>query len=201
MGGLGSGRRWGRSTTDTMRCLDIRQLQRDQLLKPGLSFAWNWSCDGETTASINILTGGNRITLDYRSRSYGGEWQSMRYPIDVVWTSLHFGGRRPWFLCPVQGCGRRVALLYCAGVFACRHCHQLVYQSQRETPISRVSRRGNSLRSKLGWKPGILSGAGGKPKGMHWRTFTLLRESHDAHANAILFGIAGQLNIKISAED
>lgn len=201
MGGLGSGRRCDKSTTDTARKLDVRQLKRDGLLKPGLAFAWNWSRNGETTASINILTSMDRITLDYRIRSHGEEWQSMRYPVGVVWTGLHFGGGRPWFLCPAQGCDRRVALLYFDGVFACRHCHRLAYQSQRETSIDRSGRRANGLRAKLGWKLGILNGAGGKPKGMHWRTFAQLRESHDAHAKALLLGIAGRFDIKVSVED
>lgn len=201
MGGLGSGLRWGQSTTTHMRQLDIRHLQREGLLKPGLAFGWNWSRNGETTASINILAGLNRITLDYRYRNHGGEWQSMRYPIEVAWTAMHFGGARPWFLCPAQGCGRRVALLYCDGVFACRRCHQLVYESQRETPIDRASRRANALRTKLGWKLGILHGEGGKPKGMHWRTFVQLRENHDTHASAMLLGIAKHCNIKFSSED
>lgn len=196
MGGFGSGRRWGKSTTDTMRRLDVRQLQRDGLLKPGLAFGWNWSRNGETTASINILTGVDRITLDYRSRSHGGEWQSMRYPIGVVWTAMHYGGSRPWFLCPAQGCGRRVALLYCGGVFACRHCHQLAYQSQRETRMDRGTRRAGTLRDKLGWMTGILNGVGGKPKGMHWRTFERLRSEHDARAYASLLGIAQRFNMK-----
>ena len=36
------------------------------------------------------------------------------------------------FICPAAGCGRRVAILYRGGIFACRHCYRLAYASSRE---------------------------------------------------------------------
>lgn len=42
----------------------------------------------------------------------------------------HYGGVRPWFLCP--GCGkRRLALILRAGAAKCRRCHGLNYRSSR----------------------------------------------------------------------
>ena len=77
-------------------------------------------------------------------------------------------------------CGRRVAILYGGGIFACRRCHQLAYPSSREDAGGRATRRADWLRARLGWEPGILNGGGGKPKWIRWRTFERLAAKHDA---------------------
>ncbi len=196
MGGYGSGRgQRGKDTTSDMRALDIRKLQRDGLLTPGQAFGWNWLRKGETVASINIRSEVDRVILDYRSRSNGGEWQAMEYPVRVEWTPCHLGGRRAWFHCPAPGCGRRVAILFGGSVFACRHCHKLAYESQREPDHDRAVRRADTIRRRLGWEPGILNGSGWKPKGMHWRTFERLKAEHDAFVSASLAGMAQSLGL------
>ena len=81
MGGFGSGRgQRGKDTTSDMRALDVRRLQRDGLLIPGRAFGWSWLLNGETVASINIRSEVDRVILNYRSRSNGGEWQAKEYP-------------------------------------------------------------------------------------------------------------------------
>lgn len=197
MGGIGSGRRYqgGKDTTSDMRALDVRRLQRDGLLAPGRAFGWRWTRNGEEVASIQIRTEADRVILNYRSRSNGGEWQPMEYPVYLEWTGMHFGGRRVWFRCPARGCGRRVAILFGGSIFACRHCHKLAYECQRETDDDRAARRADTIRQRLGWEPGILNGGGGKPKGMHWRTFERLKAEHDAYANASLAGMAQRLGL------
>lgn len=197
MGGIGSGRRHqgGKDTTSDMRPLDIRRLQRDGLLTPGRAFGWHWTFNGNEVASIQIRTEVNRVILNYRSRRNGGDWQQMEYPVYLEWTELHFGGWRAWFLCPARGCGRRVAILFGGSIFACRHCHKLAYQCQRETDDDRAMRRADTIRRRLGWKPGIANPEGGKPKGMHWRTFERLKAEHDAFANASWAGMAERLGL------
>lgn len=133
--------------------------------------------------------------LNYRSRNSGGEWQPMEYPVYLEWTGLHFGGQRAWFRCPAQGCGRRVAILFGGLIFACRHCHKLVYACQREGDDDRAARRADTIRRRLGWEPGILNGNGRKPKGMHWRTYERLTAEHDAHVNISLAGMAQRLGL------
>lgn len=189
MGGFNSGNHGGKSTTADMRALDVRRMQRDGLLRPGHSFGWSWIRGGETMASINIKVGTDRVTLDYRQRDRGGEWQAMNYPVRLSWTACHYGGQRAWWLCPAVGCGRRVAVLYGGSVFACRHCQRLAYKSQRETPADRATRRADKLRDRLGWEAGILNGNGIKPKGMHWATFERLEAQHDALVNQSLAGM------------
>lgn len=197
MGGPGSGRRYqgGKSTTSDMRALDVRRLQRDGLLTPGRAFGWNWSRNGETIASIQMRTEEGRVILNYRSRSNGDDWKAMEYPVHLEWTGCNLGGQRAWFLCPAQGCGRRVAILYGGSVFACRHCHKLAYQCQRETGDDRFARRADKIRERLKWDAGILNGNGWKPKGMHWRTFERLRAEHDAFVSASLAGMAKRLGL------
>lgn len=172
MGGFGSGRRQhGKNTTSDMRPLDIRKLQRDGLLTPGQAFGW-------------MRTEVDRVIL--RSRS------NVEYPVYLEWTPCHLGGRRVWFRCPARGCGRRVALLFGGSIFACRHCHKLAYQCQRET---RAMRRADTIRRRLGWAAGIANPEGGKPKGMHWRTFERLKAEHDALAKASWAGMAERLGL------
>jgi hypothetical protein len=31
----------------------------------------------------------------------------------------------------------------------------------------------------MGWEAGILNGDGGKPKGMHWKTYQWIKNRHD----------------------
>lgn len=84
--------------------------------------------------------------------------------VRIVRTPCHLGGSRPWFSCPVVSCGRRVAILYGGGIFACRHCHRLAYGSSREDMSDRTMRRADRLRERLGWESGIANGHGEKPK-------------------------------------
>jgi hypothetical protein len=197
MGGMGSGRRYqgGKSTTSDMRALDVRRLQRDGLLTPGRDFGWNWSRNGETVASIQMRTEAERVILNYRSRSNGDEWKAMEYPVYLEWTACNLGGKRAWFLCPAQGCGRRVAILYGGSVFACRHCHKLNYQCQRETVGDRAMRRADTIRSRLGWQPGIANPPGDKPKGMHWRTYLLLMTEYQTFAQTSWTDTARRLGL------
>ena len=206
MGGFNSGKQGRKRTLSDMRSLDVRQLQRDGQLRPGHQFRLSWMRNriiGTGTdlksvkvegASIGIkVVDSDCVTLAYSNCAHGGEWQPMSYPVRLSWTACHYGGERVWWLCPMAGCGRRVAVLYGGAMFACRHCQQRAYQSQRESPDDRQARRANKLRARLGWKAGIFNPAGGKPKGMHWATYWRLKDSHDAHAQQILGGIYASL--------
>jgi hypothetical protein len=193
MGGYSSGRRGGKRITNDMLALDIRKIQRAGRLTPGQSFGWQWTRGGEKIASITMHSAADRVTLTYRNRSYGEDWQDMNYPVRLTWTACHYGGHRAWWLCPAVGCGRRVAVLYGGKVYACRHCHKLAYGTQREQPHDRASSRADKLRNRLGWEAGILNDNGGKPKGMHWCTFKRLEARHDALVNQSLAGMRAKL--------
>ena len=73
----------------------------------------------------------------------------------------------------------------------------LRYRTQREQAHDRASSKADKLRDRLGWEVGILNGNGGKPKGMHWRTFDRLQATHDAHINQALVGMSAKLGLAI----
>lgn len=196
MGGFGSGQgQQGKRTTSDLRALDIRQLKHDGLLTPGKSWTTQWKRNGEVIASIQMRAEVGQVILNYQSRGNSGEWQPMEYPVTLEWTPCNLGGMRVWFLCPAQGCGQRVALLYGGTIFACRHCHKLAYQCQRESDDDRVMRLADAIRQRLGWRPGVVNSEGGKPKGMHWRTFERMKSEYDAVADASLAVISKRLQL------
>lgn len=191
MGGFGSGR-WqdGKRSTDEVRSLDVRQLQRDGLLINGMGFDLSWVKNGATVATIRIRTGLEKIFLSYRYRCGEGVWKLTDYAVGLDRTPCNYGGQRAWFFCPAVGCDRRVAKLYLggAGIFACRHCSRLAYECQREADDYRAMRRADRIRGRLGWGPGILNECGGKPKRMHWETFARLSAQHQFFACAAMAG-------------
>jgi hypothetical protein len=190
VGGVGSGN-WHRfdkkTTTDECHSVDVRYLYREGLLESGRWFSLRWSQAGKETGSIRGIVEGNdrpeRVLLLYRHRGGpGDEWEDVQEPVSLEWTACNFGGDRPWFACPGAGCGRRVAILYGPGrYFLCRHCCDLVYESQRENGMTRALRRAQTMRERLGGSANMLEPFPEKPKGMHWKTYECLWwEHHEA---------------------
>lgn len=129
------------------------------------------------------------MTLIYEQRWRGGPSQFCYNNVSLEWTGCNYGGRRPWWLCPV--CGRRAALLYSGrGEYSCRPCSNLAYRCQRETQEDLAARRANRVRDQLGWPRGVLNMPGGRPKGMHWKTYFRLVAEHTEHSNDALAGMS-----------
>jgi len=183
MGGLGSGRYWGGSSkakTESFRNLDVRFLNRNGALKSGVVSTVSWLDRYDNlTGAIQIRAEVDHVTLKYRYRSENYKWVEMELPVKLSNSKCHLGGQRPWFLCPVPSCRKRIAILYVSEVFVCRYCLQLAYETQYEDAELRAVRKANRLRDKLGWSNGILDGKGGKPKGMHTRKYNKLVEQYD----------------------
>ena len=165
------------------------------MLRPGHSWSMSWTRNGETVASIVVRTEEGRVILTYRHRSGGDDWTDEEYPVRFARTPCHLGGSRPWFICPAKGCGRRVAILYGGGIFACRHCYRLAHASPREDASGRAMRQADRLRARLGWEPGIANPEGGKPKWMRWRTFERLAAQHDRLAAQSFLALALRFGI------
>ena len=150
--------------------LDVNWLNRQGMLRPGTSGTVRWYRGKEEVGSIRVRALSNAvIELSYLF----DRRELICYEVGLTWTPCHFGGQRPWFICP--GCGKRVGKLYAPGkYFLCRYCYDLAYQSQRESRGDRLLRRARKLRGKLGLKPWepIVE----KPPRMHWKTFLRLRE-------------------------
>jgi len=198
MGGVGSGY-WYRfdkkTTTGECQSVDVRHLHREGLLTPGRWFSLRWSrADRETGSIQGVVSVGDlpdQVTLLYRHRrGLGSEWEDVREPVDLAWTACNFGGQRPWFVCPGAGCGRRVAVLYGPGrYFLCRHCYDLVYESQRENEMYRALHKAQSIRERLGGSASMMKPFPERPKGMHHDTYWRLREEHDEAEMEQLIGM------------
>ena len=161
------------TTTEDVKRLDLRYLQRHDLLRPGYRGMLSWSHGGDETGSIHFGVTSTHLLLLYRYRAYGGAWEDVEEWIELVWTPCHYGGQRPWMRCPQ--CVRRVAMLYSGGrLFLCRHCYGLPYASQLESPIERLLRKAQKMRERLGADLSLFTRIEKKPKGMHWATFERL---------------------------
>ena len=196
MGGIGSGRRPGYSgkrATEDSTPLDIRRMARSGALTPGRTSSWEWTVNDLVHSSIRIRAETGMVTLSYTYRPREAAPEVINQFVDVETTPCTLGGSRPWFSCPT--CRRRVAVIYGAGrLFACRRCQGLAYASQNESGDDRATRRAGRIRKLLGWPAGILNGPGGKPVGMHWRTYQRLIAEHDAMVSVAFAGMAKRLD-------
>ena len=192
MGGCGSGRRssyGGKPNTCDSMPLDIRKFARKGLLVPGSSFSWEWTVNDRKVASINIRVDLQSIVLSYRMKSTD---ELVEQRVQTQTSPCNLGGQRHRFTCP--RCSKRVAVLYAPGrYFACRQCGGLGYATQKEGAGDRASSRADKLRKRLGWEAGILNDSGGKPKGMHWKTYGQLKSRHDALVQISLHDISRKL--------
>jgi hypothetical protein len=183
MGGYGSGRpSSGRPTTDSLLFLDIRYMRRAGFfqLTPGTTYqgSLEWSYRGKPSGNISVIVQGTEaayppeIVLDYSVKTQSETtWTPVRERITIETTECHYGGERPWFLCP-QCFSRRAVLFSVDGRFRCRECHDIVYSSTRETADDRVFRRALALQKRLGGhKHGTVFDPESKPSNMHWSTY------------------------------
>jgi hypothetical protein len=138
MGGVGSGYwyRWdAKPTVEDYGNLDVRVWHRQRLLRAGVWFTTSWSTlHGKQVASVNVRVQDAGVTLHYGYRQGEAPWQNIEQSVSLTWTPCHYGGQRPWFICPGvvsrRDCSRRVAILYGAGRhFLCRQCYHLTYAS------------------------------------------------------------------------
>src|SRR5450432_1217786 len=172
-----------KSIVEDCRSIDVLKWHRLGYLNSSRWFSWKWTRDGETTATIQVETNRHRVTLNYRYRSNGDEWNDVSQNIPVDWSPCRFGGARPWFVCAVHKngryCGRQVSKLYGGGkLFACRHCYGLAYASQQESSRGRGLQKAQAIRQRLGGSASVMDPFPEKPKGMHWRTYDRLHRRY-----------------------
>ena len=118
-----------------------------------------------------------RLDYSFRGKPYG-------YDVGITTSSCHYGNYRYWFNCP--NCNKRVGVLYCAGLYVCRHCIGANYASQLMQPIDKLFRKVAKIRHRLQWQQGIVNGHGSRPKGMHRKTYDRLVSEHDRIADNLL---------------
>lgn len=201
MGGKGSGKLSfddGKLTINDYYSIDIRDWHRRRLLFPGITFASNPHHGTIGAISILCTYTTNLITLSI-TIPYFGRLPCIEQVIPIQWTSCHLGGKRPWFICPIKKCKKKVAILYAGNLFACRKCYNLAYPSQRERPDERLNRSAMKIRALLNWPTDSLSDLDKKPKGMHRKTFERLRNKHATLTLRSLTGVAKRLKMDFLA--
>ena len=110
------------------------------------------------------------LNYQYHNKPYS-------YSIQVSKTPCNYGGQRHWLLCPK--CSKRTSVLYCAGLYVCRHCINACYGSQLQQPIDRIYSKLNAIRARMGWQVGVIHGIGERPKGMHHSTYKRLIKDYE----------------------
>ena len=118
-----------------------------------------------------------RLDYSFRGKPYG-------YDVGITTSSCHYGNYRYWFICP--NCGKRVGVLYCAGLYVCRQCIGANYATQLMQPIDKLFSKVAKIRHRLQWQQGIAHGHGSRPKGMHRKTYDRLVSEHDRIADNLL---------------
>jgi hypothetical protein len=64
---------------------------------------------------------------------------------------------------------------------------------KKEGAGDRATTKADKIRKRLGWKACILNGNGGKPKGMHWKTYWRLKNHHNALVQVSFYDIGRKL--------
>lgn len=176
MGGLGSGRVSSHSREKVEHTRFIRTewvKEQKPTLETGMATKVNWTQGGKPYGEAGISLFGNQLHVVYRQRTIGeGEWRDVHEVIDLAYTAPNFGGKRLWFHCP--HCGRRVGVLYCCEIVACRQCLHLSYRTEGEDTIDRLRSKAEKLKKRLGGNPYQ------RPKRMHQKTFSRLRDRYFA---------------------
>jgi hypothetical protein len=154
--------------------LDVRGWGHEGRLVPGRRSEAPVRLGGVVAGHVEVVASPNEdgVRISWQERS--------RPPVSLFIltdsTPVHFGGRRPWFLCPRCHC--RVGRLYFAGdVLWCRKCLRLTYACQEEWGEWRGSARAERILRRLGAHPDearVLAIPEGKPPRMRWRTYERL---------------------------
>ncbi len=111
------------------------------------------------------------ISFSIRDWTQGQRWgDAVAGDVEMDWTRLPSGGKRPWFLCP--SCGRRCAVLFSLGSrIICRKCGELSYESQYERKSLRGLMKAQKIRVRLGGSANMTEPFPGRPRYMHRRTY------------------------------
>lgn len=152
--------------------LDIRQLRKLGLLQPGLTLPWHTFVKEDEPLPIHVEEDGLIAHIQHSADN-----KLTPYRIEFDYTECHLGGR--WLSCPVPYCQTRVAVLYYNGLFMCRHCRKLRYESQSMSAKNRAYRQAKKIRDKLGW-PNCVAINHPKPKHMRCATYLELIWKHEA---------------------
>ncbi len=179
MGGCGSGRQsgWSADKCEDYRSIDFAWLKRQGILDRTSWSNINWSQGGEKVASIQVRAEPGGLRLSYRTRNPGEEWQDVDEVIPFSYTPTRFGGQRRWFQC--LSCGRNCRVIYGGGLYRCRKCCNLKYESQYEPCWIRVASKAQKIRERLGGSTVLDDCFPEKPLNMQWKTYERLKKQDE----------------------
>ncbi len=168
--GQGGFRAWAGRPGREIKVEDCLRLGISALTQQGVfSRPWNgsWVWRENSTSSIRSMVNiqSSETVLNLSFTSFLGA--HVKQSILLAKIPNTFGGYRLFFSCPV--CAERRRFIYLrSGLFLCRKCQDLRYQSQSEDLMTRLWRAQTKIESNL------VAG-NKKPKGMHLLTFERLR--------------------------
>lgn len=177
-----------------MARLDIRELYKGGFLDGGARGSITWFRYGREAGSIGTYSDPCAFTLRLEYE-FGIPPVPIRELVKLTFRACHFGGDRPWFLCPT--CGRRCAVLWGRGRFLCRLCQRVAYASQNESASSRAIRRVHEIRRKLEVEAGVPILAIRRPRYMRfdrYRALVLELVQHEAARSAAIADLSDYLD-------
>jgi hypothetical protein len=157
-------------TVESYDALDIRFVIR-QGHSVGAFLRLDWDGPLGRQSSADMWFGTTGATLFWADP----EGQPVVQNLEIERIPQHFGGARPWWICP--DCGRRCAIVYgFADRFACRQCGNLAYTTSQSAAWIRKLRKARKAGARL-----ELLRVGDRivpirPTGMHRATFNLLAD-------------------------
>ena len=123
-------------TVESCLNLDIRSLKKSGFLSGEVlkcaTIEWFPGVVQTGSVQIVVILGLKKVDISYTLSQQDGDKRNYSYAIHLDSTPCPLGGLRWWFICPLEGCERRVGVLYLppgAERFGCRHCYNLTYQS------------------------------------------------------------------------
>lgn len=119
------------------------------------------------------------VSFSIQNWMRGQRWgDAVAGDVEMNWTHLPSGGKRPWFLCP--SCDRRCGVLYSIrSRIICRKCGGLSYESQNEPRHFRALRKAQKIHVRLGGSGNMTKPFPGRPRYMHRQTYQRLRHQYE----------------------
>lgn len=147
--------------------INLSNLKKKGLLKPGSILNLNWEIEGTFTFKSTVYIKENFFLISHQCNE-----KIIKQRIKISSTACHFGGNRQWFHCPLCD-ARRMTLFFDKNKnLSCRECNNLGYLSQKQNPFNRLFLNAQKLRQK------ILAGdtsIENKPLNMQWKTYNNIK--------------------------
>ena len=93
-----------KATVEGLRFIDVQDWHRRGLLKSRKWFFCSWQSN-RVKSGLFVGVESQRVVLFHLIRGPGRKYQRFIEPVYLDFSPCHYGGERPWFLCP--SCNRR----------------------------------------------------------------------------------------------